>query len=59
MKSPEPYKSCACGAAYSLQDWAALRLVGYQKIKEGEPVLEMRECRCGSTLAVKHVCAEV
>ena len=42
-----PYKVCGCGAAYSSTDWQALPLRGVQA---GE--LELRDCLCGSTLAV-------
>jgi hypothetical protein len=42
-----PYKVCGCGAAYSSTDWQALSLRGVQA---GE--LELRDCLCGSTLAV-------
>ncbi|HSO32662.1 MAG TPA: hypothetical protein VLT33_09100 [Labilithrix sp.] len=45
-------KVCRCGASWSPASWATLTLVGYADgAEDGE--LELRNCRCGSTLAVK------
>jgi hypothetical protein len=45
-------KTCRCGASWSRESWALLLLVGYADGGEdGE--LELRNCRCGSTLAVQ------
>lgn len=45
-------KTCRCGASWSVDAWATLALVGYADgAEDGE--LELRNCRCGSTLAVK------
>lgn len=46
------YKACACGADHTLAEWLRLPVVGRQ-CWPGEPVLEMRNCACGSTLAVE------
>ena len=34
------------------EKWAALPLVGIQRL-DGEPDLELRQCKCGSTLAIE------
>lgn len=45
-------KTCRCGESWSRERWAALGLVGYTDGGEdGE--LELRNCDCGSTLAVQ------
>jgi len=45
-----PIKTCACGRSYTAEQWRRLRLVG---IQPDEPVdLELRDCECGSTLAM-------
>lgn len=45
-------KTCRCGASWSVETWPTLVLVGYADgAEDGE--LELRNCRCGSTLAVK------
>lgn len=44
-------KECRCGQGYTAKDWERLRLVGYQPTV-GIGALEMRDCRCGSTLTV-------
>lgn len=44
-------KVCRCGAAYTADEWAALRHIGDQDDDAG--VLEMRNCSaCDSTLAI-------
>ena len=49
-KAPWP-KTCRCGASWSRKAWAQLPLVGYADGgDDGE--LELRNCDCGSTLAV-------
>ncbi len=42
-------KTCGCGRAFTAAAWARLPYVG---IMAG--CLEMRNCLCGSTIAVKH-----
>ena len=45
-------KACRCGASWSGEEWKTLVLVGYADGGEdGE--LELRNCVCGSTLAVQ------
>jgi hypothetical protein len=45
-------KSCRCGATWSGETWRTLSFVGFADGGEdGE--LELRNCTCGSTLAVK------
>lgn len=44
-------KHCRCGAQWTRDTWRELPLVGYADGgDDGE--LELRNCRCGSTLAV-------
>jgi len=48
-------KKCNCGAEYTETTWACLKCLGKSKpIDDGEKpdVLEYRDCRCGSTLAI-------
>ena len=52
MNATEIKKACGCGARYTATAWQALPLQGIQPL-EGEPSLEMRNCPCGSTLAVE------
>jgi hypothetical protein len=54
MKAAPPFepKYCRCGRAYSMLDtWRALPLVGYMP-DEDETDLELRNCPCGSTIAI-------
>jgi hypothetical protein len=47
----EPWtKRCGCGNGYNLAAWMALPLVGHQK--DDVEDLELKDCQCGSTLAV-------
>ncbi|HEX4334632.1 MAG TPA: hypothetical protein VH062_01895 [Polyangiaceae bacterium] len=44
-------KTCAkCGAVHDATRWALLSFVGLQSVDE--ETLELRNCRCGSTLSV-------
>ena len=46
-------KACGCGARYSREEWEALRTLGVQRDRDGNPEIELRNCAaCGSTLAV-------
>jgi hypothetical protein len=45
-------KVCACGAAWSEEDWSDRPLVGQMALSDDEPPLELRHCMCGSTIAV-------
>lgn len=47
-----PIKRCSCGAAYSAETWAMLHFVGLQDDGDGGE-LELRDCRCASTLAIE------
>lgn len=38
--------------SYTAAEWAALPLIGFQDFGDGEP-LELRNCACGSTLAIE------
>ena len=50
---PPPFKRCACGNQYTMAQWNMLRLVGHQDYDEdGDNKLELRDCTCGSTIAV-------
>lgn len=44
-------KRCACGAVYDGHAWARLPLVGLHV--DDEESIELRNCRCGSTIAVE------
>jgi hypothetical protein len=44
-------KRCPCGALYSLPDWQDLELVGHYP--DERPPLELRNCECGSTIALE------
>lgn len=47
-------KVCACGHAISEEEWETLRYIGIQSVPPsfGMPDLELRNCVCGSTIAV-------
>lgn len=45
------FKVCGCGAVYDATSWRALPYVGVQRLDD-EPDLELRNCVCGSTIAV-------
>lgn len=47
-------KTCSCGRSHSLASWRDLPYVGIQRV-DGEPDLELRNCACGSTLAIELV----
>ncbi len=47
------HKACACGLAFTLAEWEALPpSAGGLVWEDGDLVLHMRNCPCGSTLAV-------
>lgn len=43
-------KKCACGIDYTREQWQALELIGFQFMAENEPLLELRNCSCTSTM---------
>lgn len=45
-------KRCACGRVHDPAAWAALPLVGIQDPEEPDAI-ELRNCPCGSTIAVR------
>jgi hypothetical protein len=45
-------KTCACGASFREEEWAKLPFAGRVPDNEGDS-LEMRTCKCGSTLAMR------
>lgn len=54
-------KHCGCGVVYTREEWADLQFKGMQYVEaddsdptpEGDAyTLELRDCNCGSTLAV-------
>ncbi len=50
---PPPFKKCACGNHYTMAQWNSLRLIGQQDYEEdGDKKLELRDCTCGSTIAI-------
>jgi hypothetical protein len=55
VRDPVPVgwpKRCACGAVYSREKWMELPLVGRLNAAENDH-LEIRNCVCGSSLAVE------
>lgn len=42
---------CGCGASYDADEWQALSCPGLMDCGTG-CTLELRDCRCGSTMAV-------
>lgn len=51
-------KKCACGRRFDARAWSALPWIGIMDNRdyvglEREPVLELRLCPCGSTLAIE------
>lgn len=43
-------KTCSCGKRYNEAEWKRLPLVGEQD--DGVERLELRNCSCGSTIAI-------
>lgn len=51
LRAIQAIKTCGCcGIAYTSATWELLELVGYQEDEVER--LELRNCRCGSTLAI-------
>lgn len=48
--APQVVKTCGCGRCYTATGWRNLRLVGEQD--DGVDRIEIRQCTCGSTIAV-------
>jgi hypothetical protein len=46
-------KTCACGLGYDVDAWRGLVFVGVHREGGGYPDLELRNCSCGSTMAVE------
>ena len=42
--------ACSCGLRYDADEWAALDFAGFMDCGPG-CTLELRQCRCGSTMA--------
>jgi hypothetical protein len=49
-RAPGSFKQCGCGIYYSRATWENLRRIGMMDGR-GETI-ELRECTCGSTIAV-------
>lgn len=52
------FKTCACGVAYTRAGWRALPLANpecprWDVAGDGVDILELRNCCCGSTLAIE------
>lgn len=45
-------KRCACGERYTLAAWRRLDRVGLMQLDADGPALELRNCRCGSTISL-------
>ncbi|MDB4946208.1 MAG: hypothetical protein JWP97_5742 [Labilithrix sp.] len=52
LPTPPPVRVCGCGRSHDRDEWQGLRLVGLQEDGEGGE-LELRNCQCGSTLAIE------
>jgi DnaJ-class molecular chaperone len=50
LRAVLPAKKCACGATYNTRTWEKLDLVG--TMEDDVETIELRNCMCGSTLAV-------
>lgn len=52
-------KQCGCGRSFTEETWRALDYCGRMDLgEEDEPALELRNCPCGSTLAIREERAE-
>lgn len=51
-------KECACGRRYGESAWERLYYVGIHRDERPYPDLELRNCVCGSTIAVAMPTAE-
>ena len=49
-RSTFPPKHCACGEMHTRDAWQALALVGH--MTDETECIELRNCTCGSTLAI-------
>jgi hypothetical protein len=48
-------KTCnCCGRRYSWLRWCCLPYLGTMQLDESDPVVELRNCRCGSTLGLEY-----
>jgi hypothetical protein len=48
-------KSCKCGQRFTQMQWNSLPNVGRMDLEEdGDKRLELRNCPCGSTIAIEH-----
>ncbi len=45
-----PFKMCTCGRTFDARAWAKLALCG--TLEDDAETLELRNCPCGSTLAI-------
>lgn len=48
----EVFKRCACGLGYTIEEFRELTFVGID-IADPEAPLELRNCKCGSTIAIE------
>jgi hypothetical protein len=54
MPSSPPVAACrCCEVAISAARWSEMPFVGIQFGEEDDPALELRNCVCGSTLAIE------
>lgn len=52
----EIMKECACGRSFTEDEWLLLPFVGKSGTDDGDPdpiVIELRNCPCGSTIAIE------
>lgn len=55
-------KRCACGLAYTMEEWQVLHFLGTMIVAEDDglpaELTELRVCRCKSTIALVWVLAQ-
>jgi len=54
IEVPVSFKVCGCGREHDAASWSDLPLVGFMDLDaDGDERLELRNCPCGSTVAVE------
>jgi len=53
LPAPPVVVACGCGRDYTAEAFAALPFIGLWDTGEGEPLLALHNCPCGSTRAVE------
>ena len=53
LTAPKIVKVCSCRRAYTAEQWAKAEYVGRQEMHGNGPDLEIRQCVCGSSMAIE------